>query len=210
MVRRVFIEMLRRDIYGGQPSADANITVNLVNLWLNQGVAIAARKNWQDNAQFEGIAYTNGSFYTTYKNLAVTKDEQFLYKTALPQLPLGIGNDEGISSVVLTDSVQNSYPIIWVNKNQQSFMRGMRTPQNKLMGYSEGGSVFFMSTMPLTEFTAKATMISGGDSSNLDSTLNIPDDYLPIAQEYVYKRALAQKQMPIDAANDGLDGGKIE
>ncbi len=210
MLRKQFIEMVRRDLYGGQPPNTANITVGLVNLWTNQGLAIAAQKNYQDNATLDGIAYVNGSFYTTYKSLPVTKDEQFLYKVALPHIPLGIGNDEGISTMVLTDGVQNSYPVVWINENQRSYVRGMRPVQSKLIGYSEGGNVFLMSAVPLTSCTAKATMVSGGDSTNLNSTLNIPDDYIPIMYDYVFKRGMMQKNNPQDMANDGLDGGKIQ
>ncbi len=210
MTRRTLIEMIRRQIYNGQPSADATITVNLVNLYVNRGVAIAAQKNYQDNATLDGIAYVNGSFYTTYKSLPVTKDEQFLYKVALPHIPLGIGNDEGISTMVLTDSVQNSYPVVWINENQRSYVRGMRPVQHKLIGYSEGGYIFLMSAVPLTSCTAKATMISGGDSSNLDSTIIAPEDYFPIITDYVLKQLMFEKSQLVDAANDGLDAGKIQ
>lgn len=210
MQRRTYIEMIMRQIYGGQPSQDANITVNLINLYVNQGVAVAAKKNYTDNAALDGIAYVNGSFYITYKSLAVIKDEQFLYKVALPHIPYGIGNDEGIITMVLTDSVQNTYPVVWINENQRSYQRGMRPVQNKLVGYSENGNVYLMSTIPLTTMTAKATMISGGDSTDLDSTLNIPDDYLPVITDYVLKQLMIEKSMPEDAADDGLDGGKIQ
>lgn len=42
--RKAYIEMVRRQIYGDQPSNDANITVNLVNRWLNFAAAAAAKK----------------------------------------------------------------------------------------------------------------------------------------------------------------------
>src|SRR5205814_6448430 len=100
--RRQYIEKVRRQIYGGQPSDDANITVGLTNIYLNEGIAIAAQKNYTDNAALDGIAYVDGSFYLTYKNIAVTKDEQFLYKVALPHIPFAIGNGEGIPTMVLT------------------------------------------------------------------------------------------------------------
>ena len=93
MTRRQYIEMIRRQIYGGQPSDDASITVNLVNKWLNFGVAAAARQSYVDTMKMEGIAYINNSFYTTFKNLTVSKDETFLWKIELPQIPLGIGSN---------------------------------------------------------------------------------------------------------------------
>lgn len=205
MLRRTYIEQIRRLIYGGQPNDDATITIGLVNVWLQQAIGIAAAKNYLDNIQLDGVAYVNGSFYTTVKNLAVTKDETFLYKVVLPQIPLGLGDDEGISTCLLTDNVQNSYPIIFINQNQKSIVRGMRQIPNKLLGYSENKNIYIQSTFPLTTYTATVTMISGGDSTDLNSTLNIPDNYFPIMTEYLVKNLMMSLQVPVDGVQDGQD-----
>ena len=49
MTRRFFIQRTLRQIYGGETSADSNITDNLVNGWLNDVLGVAARKNYTDN-----------------------------------------------------------------------------------------------------------------------------------------------------------------
>ena len=46
MTRRVFIEQVRRLIYGSQPSNDAEITTGLVNTWLESAIAFAAKTNY--------------------------------------------------------------------------------------------------------------------------------------------------------------------
>jgi nitrate reductase assembly molybdenum cofactor insertion protein NarJ len=48
-------------------------------------------------------------------------------------------------------------------------------------------------------------MISGGLSSALNSTLNIPPDYLPVVIQYAQQQLLLMKQQPKDLANDGQD-----
>lgn len=207
MDRRTYIEMIRRQIYGGQPSDDATITVNLVNKWLDIAIGVAAKQNNRDNISLEGISYINNSFYTTFKGLAVTKDENFLWKVTLPQVPLGIGTSEGVSTIEFKDAStgQISYPAVMLSENQRSFQRGMRTIPNKVLAYSQGEFVYALSTIMLSQYTATITMVSGGTSSDLDSTINVPSDYFPIIVEYLKKELMFALSVPVDSANDGRD-----
>lgn len=210
MTRRFFIERTLRQIYGGQPSDDSTITVNLVNSWLEDATAIAAKANYKDNIAIDGISYVNNSFYTRFKNLAIESDEQFLWKVTLPQIPVGIGNTDGISTIQIKDNStpQTSYPVILISENQRSYHRGMREIPNKIIGYPEGEFIFLESTLILNSYTAYVTMISGGDSTNLDSTLNIPADYFPPMVEYIKQQLMFERGVPVDSSNDGLDAIK--
>lgn len=205
MLRITFIEQIRRLIYGAQPNDDAVISVGLVNVWLEQAIAFAARKNYTDTFQMEGVSYVNNSFYTTFKNLPIVKDEQFLYKVVLPQIPVGIGANEGVETMLISDAIQNSYPVVWLTMNQTSYQRGMRPIQNKLVGYPEGQNVYILSTIPLITMTAKVTMISGGDSTDLNSTINVPNDYFPTMTEFLKTNLMFQREVPQDTYNDGAD-----
>lgn len=207
MTRKAYIEMIRRAIYGGQPSDDATITVNLVNKWLGFGIAVAAKENSKQNLAIDGINYVNNSFYTTFKGLSITKDENFLWKLELPQLPLGIGTSDGIPTLVIKDAATNqiSYNVVWLSQNQLSYQRGMRAIPNKLLAYSEGKYVYIMSTVSLNQYTASATMISGGDDTDLNSTINVPDDYFPLIVDYLKQQLMFALSVPVDNANDGRD-----
>lgn len=207
MTRRNYIEQIRRMIYGSQPSNDAEITVGLVNQMLNQAIGIAAKTNYTDSLKLDGIAYVNNSFYTTYKSLAVTSNEQFLWRITLPEVPVGIGYNQGAETLIFKDSSSNqlSYPVIWLSQNQRSFQRGMRAIPNKLLAYSEGTYVYVMSTLMLSDYTAQVTMISGGDSTDLDSVLNVPSDYIAVMTEYLKQQLMFQRQVPVDSTNDGSD-----
>ena len=103
MTRRYFIEQVLRQVYGGQPNDDANITEGLVNSYLNEAIGAVARKNYTDSYTLDGVAYLNNSFYTTYKNLDITQEENYLFKFTLPQLPVGVGRNEGVASVQLKE-----------------------------------------------------------------------------------------------------------
>ena len=207
MTRRTFIEQIRRLIYGDQPPAEANITVGLVNTWLNQGIAVAARKNYLDSMQLDGISYVNNSFFTKFSNLPITEDEQFLWKVELPQIPIGIGNSEGISKLQFKDSDSNqiSQTVVFLSQNQTTYFSGMTPIPNKLLAYSQGKYVYIVSTLMLSSYTANVTMVSGGLSTDLDSTLNVPDDYIPVLVEFLKTQLMFQRQVPQDRTDDGAD-----
>lgn len=207
MTRRTYIEQIRRLIYNGQPSDDATISVNLVNVWLPQAIGIAAKKNYTDAMTLDGIAYVNNSFYTTFTGLSLTQDSFYVWKITLPQIPLGIGQTEGISTVEFVDPFTKkiSSSALILTEDQRSYARGMREIPNTLTAYARGKYVYVESSLIMYQYTANVTMVSGGDSTNLDSEMNVPDDYIPVMTDYLTKQLMFERNVPIDATNDGLD-----
>lgn len=206
--RRVYIERILRQVYAGFPSDDSQITVNLVNVWLNDGIAVAAKQNYNEAIKMDGVAYTNNSFSTTFSGIAITTDttNNLGFKLTLPQIPLGLGKNEGINTLRFKGpDGEISQSVIWLTQNQVGFADQMRPIPNKIYAYNEGEIVRFTSTLPMYQYTATVSMISGGDSTNLDSIINVPDDYLPVVTEYVKAQLLLQKAQLPDMANDGAD-----
>ncbi len=207
MTRRTFIEQFRRLIYGDQPAAEANITIGLVNAWLESATSYAAQQNYLDNEKLEGISYVNNSFYTKFNGISVTQDEQFLWKVELPQIPVGIGYSEGISKLQFkdSDSQQISQTVLFLSQNQTTYALSMTPIPNKLIAYSQGKFVYIVSTLLLSSYTANVTMVSSGVSTNLDSELNVPANYHVLMIEYLKKQLMFERNVPVDVANDGLD-----
>jgi hypothetical protein len=207
LTRRFFIERALRQIYGTQQNDDSWITVNLVNAWLPDAIGIAAKQNYKDNIALDGISYVNNSFYTTFKDIDVTKDEQFLWKVQLPEIPVGIGANMGVSTLQFKDSssAQISPSVIWITENQRTYFQSMRTIPNKLLAYQQGEFVYIISQLILSQYAANVTMVSGGDSSDLDSTLNVPPDYFPVMVEYIKQQLVFERNQPVDVNNDGND-----
>jgi hypothetical protein len=198
-------------IYGGMPNDDASITVNLVNQMLNQAIGVAAKQAYTDSIKLDGIAYVNNSFYTTFKGLSVSKDDGFEWKVTLPHLPIGLGANDGISTLVLKqDSTNISQPVIWITQAQKSYYQNMRDIPNKVFAYSEGEFIFIISTIFLNQYTASVTMVSGGLPTDLDATLNVPNDYLPLITDYLKKELLGELMTPKDVNNDGNDALKFQ
>ena len=205
MTRGQAIELIIREIHAGFPSEDTPITDNLVNLWLNIGIGIAVQQNYKEGIALEGIGYVNNSFYTTFKGIVPVKDEQFLWSIQLPQIPFAIGRNEGINDLVFkaTDG-QISLDAVPLSEAQRSYARTARPILNKVLYYPEGDKAFVWTTLTLTEYTAQVTLISGGDSTDLDSNLNVPSDYMPAIIDYCVKRGISQLRGGVkDGANDG-------
>ena len=206
MTRGQLIEQILRQVYGGYVQEDSSITPMLVNQYIDQGIAVAARTNYTDNLKLEGISFVNNSFYTTFKGLVAVRDERNLWKITLPQVPVGIGYSEGISTLQFKDSQGVvSQPCIPLTQNQKTYFQTMPNTPSKTLFYSEGDKVYVISNQILSNYTASVTMVSGGVSSSLSSVLNVPSDYMPVIIQYVQQQLLLMKSTPKDLANDGQD-----
>ena len=205
MTRYAFIERILRQIYNGQPSDDSSITYNQVNQWLNDAIALAARKNYTDNIQMDGISYVNNSFYTTFKALPVVNENVTTYSISLPVIPVALGTNEGVATLQFIGEGKISQTAIPLSTNQVGYIDNLRPIQNKLLYWIEGKNIYVKSSIFLSQYTANVRMISGGDSTNLQSTLIIPDDYVPMMIEYIKGQLAFERSRPIDTSNDGVD-----
>lgn len=207
MRRDVFIEIVSRQIHGGFASDDTSITNNLINTLIEPAIGVAAKACYDGNIQIEGVGYVNNGFYTTFKNLSITSDGNFIWKVTLPEIPMGLGAIDGISRFVIKDDVspQTSYPVVLMTEAQVSIYKGMRPIPNKVLGWPEGEFLYIISTLLLSTYTGQATMISGGDPTDLDSELNVPANYLPIMQTWIFNELMKEKSQPVDVTNNGSD-----
>ena len=207
MTRYALIERILRQIYNGQPSDDSSVTYNLVNQWLNDAIGIAVKKNYTDSIQMDGIAYVNNSFYTTYTNLDIAAEtvDNVTYSVELPQIPIALGKNEGVATLQFVGDKKTSQTGIPLSINQVAYIDNMRPIQNKIVYWIEGKNIFVKSSIPLTSYKATLRMVSGGDSKDLQSTLIIPDDYVPIIIEYIKGQLAFEKSRPIDTNNDGTN-----
>ena len=206
MTRKIFIERILRQIYDGQPSDDSNITFNLVNQWLNDAIGLAAKKNYTDSIQMDGVAYVNNSFYTSYSGLDSTSVDNTTFKRTLPQIPIALGKNEGVATLQFSNSkTPTSFGAVPLSINQVGYQDTLRPIQNKVLYWTQGKEIYMSTGIPLTAYKASIRMVSGGDSTDLNSTLIIPDDYVPIMVEYIKGQLAFERSRPIDQSNDGVD-----
>lgn len=208
MTRRYFIERTLIQIYGGLPEDDHELTYDIINAWLPDAIALAAKRNYSENIQLEGIGYTNNSFYSTFSGIAITADQtdNSCYSFVLPEIPLGIGRTDGLAEIRFKGpDGQTSYPAIPVSIAQWGYMDRMPFVSNHIFILPEGKTVRAKTSLPLWDYTATAKMISGGDATDLDSELNVPADYYPVMVEYLKQQLMLQKAQRQDITNDGND-----
>jgi len=206
MVRGALIESILMAIYGQKPTDDAEISDNLVNMYIDEGIAVAAQKCYNGNIQLDGIGYVNNGFYSTFSGISISQDgtDNLTYKLTLPQVPVGIGSSYGLPELRFRNG-STSFTGIPLTMNQWAYYEGMPIIPNKILYLQEGSSVRMKSTMLLTAFTGTVKLISGGDSTDLNSTLNVPPDYIPIIRDYAVGKLLAERSVPQDNINDGTD-----
>ena len=206
MTRKTFIERILRQIYNGQPSDDSSITFNQVNQWLNYAIGVAAKKNYTDSIQMDGVAYVNNSFYTSYSGLTITSVNNTTFKFTLPQIPVALGKNEGLATLNFSNNnTPTTFGAVPLSMNQVSYQDTLRPIQNKVVYWSQGQEVYMSTGIPLTAYKANVRMVSGGDSTDLNSTLIIPDDYVPVMVEYIKAQLAFERSRPIDTSNDGVD-----
>lgn len=207
MTRYALIERVLRQIYNGQPSDDSNITYNLVNQWLNDAIGLAVKKNYADGIQMDGVAYVNNSFYTTFTNLDINAEtvDTVTYSIDLPVIPYALGRNEGVATLQFVGDKKTSQTAIPLSINQVAYIEQLRPIQNKILYWIEGKNIFIKSSIPLTQYKATLRLISGGDSTDLNSTLVVPDDYMHMIVEYIKGQLSFEKSRPIDTSNDGVD-----
>jgi len=207
MTRYALIERILRQIYNGQPSDDSNITYNLVNQWLNDAIGLVVKKNYTDNIQIDGVAYINNSFYTTFTNIDINAEsvDTVTYSIDLPIIPYALGRNEGVAMLQFVGDKKTSQTAIPLSMNQVAYIEQLRPIQNKILYWVEGKNIYVKSSIPLTQYKATLRLISGGDSTDLNSTLIVPDDYMPMVVEYIKGQLAFEKSRPIDQSNDGVD-----
>ena len=99
-------------------------------------------------------------------------------------------------------------PVIWLSENQVGYYQTMPQIPGKVLAYYQNDEIYILTTLILNGYSATATIVSGGDSSNLTSNLNVPDDYIPGIVDYVTKILMMARMQVQDNANDGTDAIK--
>ncbi len=205
MTRRVLIEQIRRMLYGGIPTDDANITEKEINLYINEAIAYMAKVNYTDAIKLDGIETVADSFYATFKNLAITKDNDTgYYSLDLPQVPLGLSRGYGISTVTFPTSTGLAKSPIPISVRELDYLDNLKQPPSKIFYWVEGKKLWFKSYTNLVGRFAIVRMVST-ETSDLDAEINVPQEYITDIINLVMNQLRPRKATPQDSTNDALD-----
>jgi hypothetical protein len=205
MTRKVLIEQIRRMLYGGVPTDDANITEKEINLYINEALAYMAKVNYTDSIKLDGIETVSDVFYLTFKNLAITRDtDTGYYSLDLPQVPLGLARGYGISTVTFPTATGLAKSPIPISVRELDYMDNLKQPPSKIFYWSEGKKLWFKSYTNLVGRFAIVRMVST-ETSDMDAELNVPQEYITDIINLVMGQLRPRKATPQDSTNDGLD-----
>lgn len=205
MTRRVLIEQIRRIFYGGVPNDDASLSEKEVNTYLNEAIAYMAKVNYTDAIKLDGIETVADSFYATFKNLAITKDNDTgYYSLDLPQVPLGLARGYGISTVTFPTSTGLAKSPIPISVRELDYIDQLKQPPSKIFYWAEGKKLWFKSYTNLVGKFAIVRMVST-ETSDLDAEINVPQEYVTDIINMVINQLKIRKGTPEDTVNDGVD-----
>lgn len=205
MTRKVLIEQIRRLYYGGTPSDDANLTENEVNTYINQAIAYFAKVNYSDAINLDGIETVGDAFYSTFKNLPITKDNDTgYYSTTLPHPPLGLARGYGISTVTFPVSTGLAKAPTPISPREVDYIEQVKLPPSKIFYWAEGNKLWFKSYTNLVGKFAIVRMITA-ENSDKTAELNVPAEYISDIINWIMNQLRVRKGMPEDTTNDGLD-----
>ena len=205
MTRRVLIEQIRRIFYGGVPNDDASLSEKEVNFYLNEAIAYIAKVNYTDAIKLDGIETVADSFYATFKNLAITRDNDTgYYSLDLPQVPLGLSRGYGISTVTFPTSTGLAKSPIPISVRELDYMDNLKQPPSKIFYWTEGKKLWFKSYTNLVGRFAIVRMVST-ETTDLDAEINVPQEYVSDIIDLVLNKLKIRKGTPEDNVNDGVD-----
>ena len=205
MTRKVLIEQIRRIYYGGVPNDDATLSEKEVNLLLNAAIAYFAKMNYAESIKLDGIETVADSFYATFKNLAITKDNDTgYYSLDLPQVPLGLSRGYGISTVTFPTSTGLAKSPIPISVRELEYIDNLKQPPSKIFYWAEGKKLWFKSYTNLVGKFAIVRMVSS-ENSDMNAELNIPQEYTSDIIDIVLNKLKIRKGTPEDTVNDGVD-----
>jgi hypothetical protein len=207
--RRQILETLQRLMLGGMASDDTELTINLINQHLNGAIGYAAKTNYKEEIQLNGIENVADAFYSNFTDILITLNTTTgLYNATLPQQPVGIGAGWDISTFMLITGSGAKIFAHPISPREIEFIYNTSGPCNEVFYWVSGLTVTLHSCKDITKYKADIRMLSS-QSSNFDSPINLPDGYLPLVMEYLSKILGIEVQRPIDISNDGVETPQV-
>jgi hypothetical protein len=203
------LETIQRLMLGSIASDDTELTINLINQHLNAAIGYAAKTNYKEEIQLNGIENVSDAFYTSFTNINISKDQNTgWYNATLPQQPAGIGAGWDISGFMLTTGSGAKLFAHPISPREVEFLYNAKKPCNEIFYWVNCDTVSLHSGQDITKYKANVRMIST-QSSDLDSVVTIPDGYMPVVVKYLSEVLGIEVQRPIDSSSDGVETPQV-
>lgn len=196
-------EQILTSYYKGVRSDDSSYSLKFVASMIAQEVAVMARKNAFENSNNGDVTYSNDSFTSTFKNVAVVVDAVTKEKySVLPSIPAALPNNQEIVSVAINKKNSKTFiPIKNKDRFAQAFLPCIR---GVVYYYIEDGKLFYDNADSFIFSAVTLSMVGAAPSGNiLDAQLNIPKNYESEIIDKVLNRLLSLSRLGTDYSNDG-------
>ena len=207
--RRYLIELIQRQLSGGQISDDSDLTDELINLYINGAIGFCAKAAYKEEIQLNGIEGVNDGFYAEFTGIVITKDTVTgQYKATFPQQPAGVGTGWDVADFMLIKGSGAKIFASPITPKEVRYLYSLPSGCNEVYFWMNGVTASIHSCNDITKYKANVRMLST-QSSNLDAPITLPDGYWPMAIDYLDKTLGIQLNIPIDISNDGVPSPQI-
>lgn len=205
MTRQNIIDEIRQIIYNGPPNDDAVITPEMVNLHLNEAIAMSVKKTFADSYQIDAVGNIPDGFYITYGGLKPLQDPVTKYYTlTLPQVPLSLPRGQSISNAVFYSLSNIKKEGSRISPREIALMFEVPLDTDEIYYWVEQKTMYIWSAKDISSFTAFVRM-AYSQNSDMSSEINCPDDMLANIKQYCLQILMTMHNNPINLGNEGRD-----
>jgi|SRR5882757_626108 len=204
------LETVQRLLLGGMASDDTELTLALINQHLNAAIGYAAKTNYKEEIELNGIENVADAFYADFKSITITKDNTTgLYTATLPQQPVGLGAGWDISTFMLITGSGAKMFAHAISPREVEFLYNTSGSCSEVFYWITGLTVSLHACKDITQYKANIRMISS-QATDWTTPVTLPDGYLPLVVEYMTKVLGVEVQRPIDISSDGVETPQVK
>lgn len=201
--KRQLAEIILIELANGIPSDDFPITLRQIGIEINLAYGVVAKKNFYENANFDGYTYINDSFLSTYSAVAVSLDDPTGLKySIMPSSVVGLPKNRGVVRVSPPRGYRLTYKKIAAK--DVSIYSGSPEIPNVILYWEENGRIWYLSCGALQPSATVNITMAGQNDNNLDTELKMPIEALEEVQRIVVAKLRPTVNTPIDKLNDGI------
>lgn len=203
-------EMIQRALNAGMASDDTEVTINLINQYLNSAVAFAAKAMFKESIQIDGIEDVADAFYASFPNITISIDNTTgLFQATLPQQPAGVSRGWDIAHFMLITGSGKKIFAKPISPKELIYLYDGESGCDEVYYYVDGSMARLHSCSDISKYKANVRMLAT-QSSDLTSPMSIPDAALAIIIDYIAKTLGIQLNMVYDNSEDGVPTPQVK
>lgn len=187
----------------GYVNKDNPITLQELMISCKQELGVAVKNSWFQGRN-DGVNEVNGAFIYSFKNVAISKDEDTgLFYSELPSSYIDLPHEMGFNLISFMKSQDK--PFVRLASGQIGLFSGLKSAgmANHKQYWVENDKVFYNDIETIeAESKVLIKLAVALDAFDDDYNLNIPPDIASVVIAAVVQRYGVEKQIPKDDTNN--------